>query len=560
MTDGTEFSEAEVKPIKEEVEASPEKVAEVKEAAEVQHATDEATHTPEATTEKMEHAHAEDLQKTFVEAVPLAQPPEIAPAASAAEETVSPPETPRAAQEDMDQGEPAEKQSEGDQEAASEVKSEAAEVSTAAPTITLEGAEEEGNVTIERAAVEQSESGGTGQPEIQEKAADQTPETPKAATAETASVPNLETVHREGDEPKLVITDPDADDGSFNPDDSYDQAGDIREDTRISDQYGGVVDERGGAVGYLGESGRAVEGIPEIPGADLDITGALTGRGGPGEVDLPFEDKFTTDTENEILGLAGSAAPGANPLISTKGADDTNTSTKGAAGSTTTSSNDTGTSTAADATTPTQTTPAASTSNTSQGQYRKDGEWVDVPAGTAPGKRKATVRLTAGRLWDRATSWMGGSSDDGRQSGHIGVRGTPTPDSVEEVNIDHTLGGLIPDPIPDASPEDDLDDESVMQPVDEDSANPKEPGVVFDRATQTDPYSQYTDDHVDIPAVVTEDEYEDKTDWVKGAGFDPEDGGGIISTESDQKNLADNEDAANLNAADLSSDGQVPKP
>ena len=39
-----------------------------------------------------------------------------------------------------------------------------------------------------------------------------------------------------------------------------------------------------------------------------------------------------------------------------------------------------------------------------------------------------------------------------------------------------------------------------MQPVDADDASPKEPGIVFDRATQTDPYSQDTIDGVDMPS------------------------------------------------------------
>ena len=62
--------------------------------------------------------------------------------------------------------------------------------------------------------------------------------------------------------------------------------------------------------------------------------------------------------------------------------------------------------------------------------------------------------LTAGKIWAKIT----GSSDNA-QDATTGQRGTPTPDSIEESNIDHTLGGLISDPFGHASPENDLDDE-----------------------------------------------------------------------------------------------------
>lgn len=80
MTGGTEFSEAEVKPIKEEVDLNPEKGAEIKEAAEVQRETNEATISPEAAVEKGDFQLAEDLQSVFVEAVdavPMRETPEM---------------------------------------------------------------------------------------------------------------------------------------------------------------------------------------------------------------------------------------------------------------------------------------------------------------------------------------------------------------------------------------------------------------------------------------------------------------------------------------------------
>ena len=58
----------------------------------------------------------------------------------------------------------------------------------------------------------------------------------------------------------------------------------------------------------------------------------------------------------------------------------------------------------------------------------------------------------------------------------------------------------------------------MSQPVDEDSASPNEPGIVFDRATQTDPYSQDTDEHVDIPRGVRTPEVSKFTPDMAGGG------------------------------------------
>ena len=69
MTDGMEITEVPASQESKEVEVNPEKQAEIKEAAEVQKQTDEATHTPEASKEKMEYAPAEDLMGALVKAV-----------------------------------------------------------------------------------------------------------------------------------------------------------------------------------------------------------------------------------------------------------------------------------------------------------------------------------------------------------------------------------------------------------------------------------------------------------------------------------------------------------
>ena len=75
------------------------------------------------------------------------------------------------------------------------------------------------------------------------------------------------------------------------------------------------------------------------------------------------------------------------------------------------------------------------------------------------------------------------------------MRGTPDPEGpVESVGeTDRTLGGIIVDPVPDASPSDALDyAESMMQPVDDESGHRPPPELVFDRDSQVDPYAQYT--------------------------------------------------------------------
>ena len=138
MTGGTESTE-EIK--------QPEVNKEV--AQELKEVNDAAQRPAEKIETEMEVKPAEDLQKAFVEAVPLAQAAEESPDSSSTEGTVAPPETPTATQEDLDQGKSTENKSEVVQQAA-------AEVSTEMPVITLESAPEAGNVIIDRAEVAQA--------------------------------------------------------------------------------------------------------------------------------------------------------------------------------------------------------------------------------------------------------------------------------------------------------------------------------------------------------------------------------------------------------------------
>ena len=118
MTGGTEFQEAaEVPKLSEEIKDSPEKIAEVKVAAEQAERTTAAVETPKAVIEEMDYKAAEALETAVVESIgPVEAPAKI--------------ESP--------------------------------------PTITLKGAWAEGKVTIGRAA----EDGGPGMEEAAEAAAD----------------------------------------------------------------------------------------------------------------------------------------------------------------------------------------------------------------------------------------------------------------------------------------------------------------------------------------------------------------------------------------------------
>ncbi len=76
MTGGTEFTEAEVQPQKEqEVQEQPKEAAEVKEVAEQAEKTKEIVETPEAVVEKGDFQAAENLEEAFKAAVLLQSRP-----------------------------------------------------------------------------------------------------------------------------------------------------------------------------------------------------------------------------------------------------------------------------------------------------------------------------------------------------------------------------------------------------------------------------------------------------------------------------------------------------
>ena len=167
-------------------EASPEKPPEIKEvqastentevveAAEITKELDDATHDGEVAADKaIDLLGSETLETAFVEAVPAKEEVSATP-------ITLPKEDPDGIKDP----------NEADKKAAGEVQSVAAEV-TAIPAITLEGAGEEGQVTIERAAVEP--------------------------------------VERDDGELKMAIPDKDGGDDIFSPDEVYEQAGDLHE-------------------------------------------------------------------------------------------------------------------------------------------------------------------------------------------------------------------------------------------------------------------------------------------------------------------------------------------
>jgi len=148
----------------------------------------------------------------------------------------------------------------------------------------------------------------------------------------------------------------------------------------------------------------------------------------------------------------------------------------------------------------------------------QDGERGDLADAAAPGGDAnvgiGTLQTIAGVVYD----FIGGGSQDSGSSGSAGTRGTPDPEGGVGEEFDDTLGGLVPGILPDDTP-DDLGAESLMQPVDEDSDSPKEPGIAFDRATQTDPYRQDTDEYVDLPKIVPDGEVDPDGNLIDPPGF-----------------------------------------
>ena len=122
-------------------------------------------------------------------------------------------------------------------------------------------------------------------------------------------------------------------------------------------------------------------------------------------------------------------------------------------------------------------------------------------------------------MWGRITGLFGYSTnDDSPATAGGGIRGTTNPDSVEKVEFDDTLDGKLRAQALSGQSifNQDLSGEAVSQPVDEDDASPQEPGIAFDRATQTDPYSQDTGDDADVPRTGYEPEVDKLTPGMAG--------------------------------------------
>ena len=85
-------------------------------------------------------------------------------------------------------------------------------------------------------------------------------------------------MERDGSETKLVKDG--GDDDKFDPDDGLKQAGDIREDTDISNQYGDDVIETGDGVDTLRDPAKPADGVPDIPNMIPDLVDITPGSGG----------------------------------------------------------------------------------------------------------------------------------------------------------------------------------------------------------------------------------------------------------------------------------------
>ena len=266
MTGGTEFTEAEVQPQKEqEVQEQPKEAAEVKEVAEQAEKTKEIVETPEAVVEKGDFQAAENLEEAFKAAVPPTPTEQVATTGAV----------------------------------------------TASPGIEISKASPEAPSRAETSRTAESNAEEflpeAGQPEMQETV-ETVPASEQAEQTQSAAVPELETVKRDDDETKLVKDG--GDDDKFNPDDGLKQAGDIREDTDISNQYGDDVIETGDGVDTLRDPARAGVGIPDIPDLIPDLGSITPGTGGgiePGDLGGPG---VGLDLEGEREDLAGAAVFG----------------------------------------------------------------------------------------------------------------------------------------------------------------------------------------------------------------------------------------------------------
>jgi len=518
MVDGMEINEAPEPQEKKEVQVSPEKQAETREVAEVQRATDKATVSPEAVVEKGDPQAAENLEEAFKAAVsPPEQVAETSPATRPAEGAVSPPETPRAA---------------------SEVQPVAAEVSTAAPTVTLEGSGEEGKVTIAEAASETpslaesqrtSESNAeeflqeAGQPEIQE-AAKTVPASEQAEQTQNAAIPDLETIERDDGETKLV-KDGGADD-QYDPDDGLEQAGDIREDTLISDQYGDDVIETGDGVDTLRDPTQPGKGIDDIPNTIPDFTPGEGGGMEPGNLNGGPDTGL--DQDGERGGLASAAAFGSDSRVSAQNMDAAFAAARGDSSYENSANNnqsgndyDTGNQSRSSRSAQAKSELAAIDADLTDNNQSKNNDADTTPRGDDGGNDNNSSDTSSDNNSDDSEESKDDAAEKARKAKEKkekqqqqqknkkqqSTSSTSTkkydPEGYEIEEFDETTidGKLRAQAFSNLSSVDqELGDEAVSQPVDEDGASPKEPGIAFDRENQTDPYSQDTVDGGDAPS------------------------------------------------------------
>jgi len=478
MVDGMEINEAPEPQEKKEVQVSPEKQAETREVAEVQRATDKATVSPEAVVEKGDPQAAENLEEAFKAAVsPPEQVAETSPATRPAEGAVSPPETPRAA---------------------SEVQPVAAEVSTAAPTVTLEGSGEEGKVTIAEAASETpslaesqrtSESNAeeflqeAGQPEIQE-AAKTVPASEQAEQTQNAAIPDLE-----GDD----------------------------------------VIETGDGVDTLRDPTQPGKGIDDIPNTIPDLGKFTPGEGGgmePGNLNGGPDTGL--DQDGERGGLASAAAFGSDSRVSAQNMDAAFAAARGDSSYENSANNnqsgndyDTGNQSRSSRSAQAKSELAAIDADLTDNNQSKNNDADTTPRGDDGGNDNNSSDTSSDNNSDDSEESKDDAAEKARKAKEKkekqqqqqknkkqqSTSSTSTkkydPEGYEIEEFDETTidGKLRAQAFSNLSSVDqELGDEAVSQPVDEDGASPKEPGIAFDRENQTDPYSQDTVDGGDAPS------------------------------------------------------------
>jgi len=453
---------------------------------------------------------------------------------------------------------------------------EVAQVS-AVPEVSLAGSSEAGSMTIGEPVVEDSpgpEAGGTArEPSLEQTQAEQTTDASGARTEESQTLPEDLVVDQEADEPKLIITDPDGDDGKLDLDDGMKQAGDFREDTKISDQYKNMVDERGGAEGYLGGD-KGGELIPDKE-LGLGMDGMLDGSGRDMvDAGLPGPDQL-----GELGDLKDAAGfGGGDGRLSTKDADDDSTTTSSDKSNSDSSSSDK-TGTSGDSS---SSSTSGDKSSSDSSSSSKSGTSTGTGTRTTSGKDSTGTTRTDGKTGDSTSSDKSGTStggggrsrgsdttgkgttDSGRtvyapgRSGKDQTGGTfdgkkgdvsgTSPKSYDPEGTDGSAGDMPGGPVSDPMDQPLNLTESMSQPVDEDGASRQEPGIAFDRASQSDPYAQYTGEETGGFGVIPEGELDPDGILVDPPGFA---GGGVLlsTMQNLESNLAVSDTGKNQQAA-----------